>query len=99
MSRGLNIIKDGQGPILTEGSSVTTHNGKYTKYSIGIEIFGIMSSSEKLCLHWNNFNENITFSFKALRDDKDFTDVTLACEDGENIEVHKTVLVHSSWSF
>ena len=55
-----------------------------------------MSSSEKLCLQWNDFKENITFSFKALRDDKDFTDVTLACEDGQNIEVQKTVLASTS---
>ena len=55
-----------------------------------------MGSSEKLCLQWNDFKENITFSFKALRDDKDFTDVTLACEDGQNIEVHKTVLASTS---
>ena len=55
-----------------------------------------MSSSEKLCLQWNDFKENITLSFKALRDDRDFTDVTLACEDGQHIEVHKTVLATSS---
>ena len=55
-----------------------------------------MSSSEKLCLQWNDFKENITFSFKALRDDKVLTDVTLACEDGKNIEVHKTVLASTS---
>jgi len=40
--------------------------------------------------------ENITFSFKALRDDKEFTDVTLACEDGQQIGVHKIVLATSS---
>ena len=55
-----------------------------------------MGSSEKLCLQWNDFKENITFSFKVLRDDKEFTDVTLACEDDQQIEVHKTVLVTSS---
>ena len=55
-----------------------------------------MGSSEKLCLQWNDFKENITFSFKTLRDDKDFTDVTLACEDGQQIEVHKTVLATTS---
>ena len=55
-----------------------------------------MGSSEKLCLQWNDFKENITFSFKTLRDDKDFTDVTLACEDGQQIEVHKTVLASTS---
>ena len=55
-----------------------------------------MSSSEKLCLQWNDFKENIIFSFKALRDDKEFTDVSLACEDGKQIEMHKTVLASSS---
>ena len=55
-----------------------------------------MGSSEKLCLQWNDFKENITLSFKALRNDKEFTDVTLACEDGQQIEVHRTVLATSS---
>ena len=55
-----------------------------------------MDSSEKLCLQWNEFKENITISFKELRNDNDFTDVTLACEDGQQIEAHKTVLASSS---
>ena len=55
-----------------------------------------MGSSEKLCLQWNDFKENIKFAFKELRTDKELTDVTLACADGKHIEVHKTVLVSSS---
>ena len=55
-----------------------------------------MGSSEKLCLQWNNFEENITFAFKELRTDKELTDVTLACADGKQIEVHKTVLASTS---
>ena len=55
-----------------------------------------MDSSEKFCLQWNEFKENITISFKELRNEKDFMDVTLACEDGRQIEAHKTVLVSSS---
>ena len=55
-----------------------------------------MGSSEKLCLQWNDFKENITTLFKELRDDKEFTDVTLACEDGSQIEAHKVVLASSS---
>ena len=35
-------------------------------------------------------------TFGSLRDDKDFTDVTLACEDGKQVEVHKVVLANSS---
>ena len=42
--------------------------------------------NEKLCLQWNDFHDNIRASFKELREDKDFTDVTLACEDGQHIQ-------------
>ena len=55
-----------------------------------------MTSTEKLCLQWNDFKDNITSSFRNLREDKDFTDVTLACEDGHQIEAHKVVLASSS---
>ena len=48
--------------------------------------------SEKLCLKWNDFQENINTAFGSLRQDKDFTDVTLACEDGQQIEAHKVTL-------
>ena len=53
-------------------------------------------SSEKLCLKWNDFQENILSGFKDLRSDNEFTDVTLACEDGQNIAAHKVVLTTSS---
>ena len=56
----------------------------------------MMGASEKLCLQWNDFKENVTSSFRELRGDKDFTDVTLACEDGMQIEAHKVVLASSS---
>ena len=55
-----------------------------------------MGTTEKLCLQWNDFKENITSSFRDLREDKEFTDVTLACEDGSQIEAHKVVLASSS---
>ena len=56
----------------------------------------MMDTSEKLCLQWNDFKESITSSFKELREDRDFTDVTLACEDGRQIKAHKIVLASSS---
>ena len=55
-----------------------------------------MNASEKLCLQWNDFQENITSTFKELREDTELTDVTLACEDGQQIEAHKVVLASSS---
>jgi len=47
--------------------------------------------SEKFCLRWNDFETNISSAFRELRDDKDFFDVTLACED-EQIQAHKVIL-------
>ena len=55
-----------------------------------------MVTSEKLCLQWNDFKENISTSFGDLRSDKGFTDVTLVSEDGEQVEAHKVVLASSS---
>ena len=54
-----------------------------------------MNTSEKLCLNWNDFRENISHAFGDLRNDNDLLDVTLACEDGQ-IEAHKVVLASSS---
>ena len=50
---------------------------------------------EKFCLKWDDFQKNLISVFGDLRDDQDFADVTLACED-EFIEVHKVVLSASS---
>ena len=52
--------------------------------------------SEKLCLQWNNFQDNVKSSFKELRKSSDFVDVTLACEDGHQIEAHRVILAASS---
>jgi len=47
--------------------------------------------SEKFCLRWNDFETNISTAFRELRDDKDFFDVTLAC-NGDQIQAHKVIL-------
>ena len=52
--------------------------------------------SEKLCLKWNDYKDNILTAFVNLREDKDFADVTLACEDGEQVGAHKVILAASS---
>ena len=51
-----------------------------------------MQHSEKLCLKWNDFQENLNSAFGVLRNDKDFADVTLVYEDDTKIETYKTVL-------
>ena len=51
---------------------------------------------EKLCLQWNDFKDDVTSAFGSLREDNDFADVTLACEDGKQIEANKVILAASS---
>ena len=53
---------------------------------------------EKLCLKWNEFQENVTSTLGDLRADEDFTDVTLACE-GSEFEVHRWILASCSTFF
>ena len=54
------------------------------------------TSPEKLCLNWKNFQQNISSAFRDLRSDDDFSDVTLACEDGFQVSAHKVILASSS---
>ena len=54
------------------------------------------TSDEKLCLKWNEFQENTISAFGTLKEDREFADVTLACEDGQQVEAHKVILASSS---
>ena len=47
--------------------------------------------SEKFCLRWNDFETNISAGFRELRNEKDFFDVTLACDDSQ-VQAHKVIL-------
>ena len=55
-----------------------------------------MLKTEKLCLKWNDFEDNVNSAFKELRGDNEFVDVTLACEDGQQVGAHKVVLAFAS---
>ena len=48
-------------------------------------------SADKFCLRWNDFESNVSSAFRDLREEKDFFDVTLACEDSQ-MEAHKVIL-------
>ena len=52
--------------------------------------------SEIFWREWNDFKENVSHSFGKLRDDKEFTDVALFCEDGQQMEAHKGIVASSS---
>jgi len=58
-----------------------------------------MENSEKFCLKWNSFQDNIVDSFKSLRHGEDFSDVTLVSEDHKHIEAHRVVISSCSSFF
>ena len=52
--------------------------------------------SEKLCLKWNDFQHNTTSFHQNLREDTDFSDVTLVGDDNLQMEDHRILLCASS---
>merc|ERR1712129_395108 len=58
--------------------------------------FRMYMNDEKLCLKWNDFKESSIAAFRTLREDREFSDVTLACEDGQQVEAHKVILASNS---
>jgi hypothetical protein len=46
---------------------------------------------QQFALKWNDFHTSILTSFRHLRDEEDFIDVTIAC-DGCSFMAHKVVL-------
>ena len=51
---------------------------------------------DELCLKWDGFQESTSNAFANLRVNVEFADVTLACEDGQQVEAHKVILATSS---
>ena len=50
----------------------------------------------KLCIKWDDFHQNISATFRELRADTDFSDVTLVGGDGQEIEAHRVIISASS---
>ena len=51
-----------------------------------------MTSYEKYCVKWDDFQANIAKTFHDLREGLDFSDVTLVCEEDKQVEAHKVIL-------
>ena len=51
---------------------------------------------DKWCLRWDQFDTNIRDYFRTLRDNQTLFDVTLATEDGQQIQAHKIILSSGS---
>ena len=55
-----------------------------------------MTLAEKFCLKWKEFQRNIGSSYNDLRQNADFSDVTLVCDENYQIEAHRIILTASS---
>ena len=58
-----------------------------------------MHPTNKFCVQWDDYEQNVKSSFKELREDREFADLTLVCQDGREFEVHKNILAFSSLFF
>jgi len=54
-----------------------------------------MASTEKFCLKWNDFENNVSSAFNDIREEKDFFDVTLVC-DNNQVQAHKVIIAACS---
>ena len=54
-------------------------------------------ANEKFCVRWTDFESNISVAFKELREEKDFFDVTLVCNEGQ-IQAHKAFTLFSVYT-
>eukprot|EP00092_Neocalanus_flemingeri_P010522 GFUD01011337.1.p1 GENE.GFUD01011337.1~~GFUD01011337.1.p1 ORF type:complete len:299 (-),score=51.12 GFUD01011337.1:252-1148(-) len=59
----------------------------------------IMNPSDIFHLKWDEFQDNFRQTYKQLRQEEEFCDVTLVCGDGKHIEAHKLILSASSTVF
>ena len=50
-----------------------------------------MVEKQRYCLKWNNYQSNVTTTFKELLAVEDFVDITLSAEGGA-LRAHKVVL-------
>merc|ERR1719245_2576544 len=58
-----------------------------------------MNNDDKWCLRWDQFDKNIREYFSSLRKDGRMFDVTLATEDGQQIQAHRIILSAGSKFF
>ena len=55
--------------------------------------------NEKFCLKWNDFQTNVSNTFRKLKTSDNFYDVTLVSDDHQQVSAHKVVLSSSSEYF
>ena len=62
-----------------------------TAVSTALELSGSVNSNAKYHLRWQDYPHSVVTSFRHLKEDEDFVDVTLAC-NSQQFTAHKVVL-------
>ena len=52
--------------------------------------------SDMFLVKWDSFRSNLVASFRSLRCEESFSDVSLLCSDGRRLVAHRVVLASSS---
>ena len=80
------------GPGCPSGGLVGAANGISGLIGSGsINASDMMSADENYCLRWNDFEKKYAETFRVLRDNDYFTDVTLVT-DGHSVKAHRVIL-------
>ena len=66
-----------------------------TYYILFIQTSASMATTEKFNLKWNDFASSISGSFREIKEEREFQDVTLACQE-DKIGAHRVVLAACS---
>ena len=56
-------------------------------------------AAQKLCLMLSSFESNVRESFRLMREESSYCDVTLASDDGHTIDAHRVILTAGSEFF
>jgi hypothetical protein len=60
---------------------------------MGNGLLGVgVGAGEHFCLRWNDYEKKYAETFRILRDDEYFTDVTLATEENHSVKAHRVIL-------
>ena len=54
------------------------------------------SFSDRFCIKLNDFQENNAASFHIMKDEHNFSDITLVCQDNQQMMAHKIILTACS---
>ena len=71
---------------ITNTSTVIIVNMSFESHHVSSsEVFAKMNSPDKFRLEWSEFQANLQTTFSQLRLGDHFADVTLVCEDGQQV--------------